>query len=230
MSPSKAQNYYSFTPTSATLSGFRESNVANFTAALNQSVSPSYVLEFDGAAKSVDYSMPQPGDYLFWPGEVEHGHFFWEFWAMPSINASGTYLVSDGYGGAHAVLFGFGYLDSIEAGRYQLTGNVWNGTNLTSFGSDEGPAPNEWGHFAVGWDGTNIITYFNGVPVGKKAFGGPRITPGGHQGTGRLLIGGSDHANLVGRIAQVRGFERSNPRAHMERSVRGLCATVCFLD
>ncbi len=84
----------------------------------------------------------------------------------------------------------------------------------------------------MGWDGTNIVTYFNGVPVGKTAFVGPRITPGGSQGTGRLLIGGSDHANLVGRIAQVRGFERNNPRAQVDSSVFAAYApqTVFAID
>ena len=230
--PSKEQDYYTFTPSSVTLTNLSDGRVANFTAALNLSVSPSYVLEFDGAPKSVDHSMPRPGDYLFWPGGVEHGHFFWEFWAMPGMNAGGTYLVSDGYGGAHAILFGFSNFGAREPGRYQLAGNVWNGNSLTNFGSDEGPAINEWGHFAVGWDGTNIVTYFNGVPVGKTAFVGPRITPGGSQGTGRLLIGGSDHANLVGRIAQVRGFERNNPRAQVDSSVFAAYApqTVFAID
>jgi carboxypeptidase family protein/concanavalin A-like lectin/glucanase superfamily protein len=232
LTSSKEQNYYEFAPQTVTLTGQQGSRSADFAATLEASVTPSHVLEFDGARKSVDYSMPKPGDYLFWPGGVEHGHFFWEFWAMPGINAGGTYLVSDGYGGAHAILFGFGHFGTREPGRYQLTGNVWNGNNLTSFGSDEGPATNEWGHFAVGWDGTNIVTYFNGVPVGKKAFAGPRITPGGNGGTGRLLIGGSDHANLVGRIAQVRGFERNNPRAQMGSSVFAAYApqTVFSID
>ncbi|MCM3903078.1 MAG: carboxypeptidase regulatory-like domain-containing protein [Pyrinomonadaceae bacterium] len=218
--PSKAQDYYSFTPATSTLTGLGESRVANFTAALNLSLSPSYVLEFDGAPKSVDHSMPLPGDYnLFWPDGLDYGHFFWEFWAMPGNNAGGTYLVSDGYGGAHALLFGVSHIGAREPGRYQLAGNIWNGTRLTSFGSDEGPAPNEWGHFAVGWDGSNIIVYFNGVPVGKTLFVGPRITPGGSHGTGRLLIGGSDHANFRGRIAQVRGYETYNPREAIGSSV-----------
>ena len=120
---------------------------------LNTSLTPSHVLEFDGAPKTVDYSMPLPDDYnLFWPDGVEYGHFFWEFWAMPGHNASGTYLISDGYGGAHAILFGVLNFGTIP-GRYQLGGNVWNGSFLTSFGSDEGPAPNEWGtpRRWVGW-------------------------------------------------------------------------------
>ena len=214
LTPWKEQDYYNFTPGSATLTAGSNSRVAEFKALLNASVSPSYVLEFDGSPKTVDYSMTLPGpDYnLFWPDGEDFGHFFWEFWAMPGDNAAATYMISDGYGGAHAILYGVSNFSQSEPGRYQLVGNVWNGKLLTTFGSDDGPAPNEWGHFAAGWDGANIVTYFNGVPVGKTPFVGPRITPGGIQGCGRLLIGGSDHSNFRGRIAQVRGFERNNPR------------------
>ena len=211
--PWKEQDFYVFAPESVTLSGRADDRTANFSAVLHASVSPSYVLEFDGTQKTVDYSMRLPGDYnLFWPDGLNYGHFFWEFWAMPAPNAGATYFISDGYGGTHAILFGVANLDSSEPGRYQLIGNVWNGSYLTSFKSDQGPAPNEWGHFAVGWNGSDIVVYFNGVPVGKTDYAGPRITPGGSRGTGRLLIGGSDHANFRGRIAQVRGYETYNPR------------------
>jgi len=213
LTPWKEQDYYNFTPTTATLTAAKNSRVAEFNALLNASVSPSYVLEFDGSPKTVDYSMTLPGpDYnLFWPDGENFGHFLWEFWAMPGENAGGTYMISDGYGGAHAILFGVSNFGGREPGRYQLLGNIWNGSFLTYFASDEGPAPYEWGHFATGWDGANIVLYFNGVPVGKTPWIGPRITPGGIQGCGRLLIGGSDHSNFRGRIAQVRGFERNNP-------------------
>lgn len=160
-----------------------------------------YVLEFDGAPKAVDYGN-------FWMEGVDLGHFFWEFWAMPGPNASERYLVSDGYGGAHAILFGFTYVGS---NQYIFTGNIWDGNHSTSFPSDEGPNVNEWGHYAVGWDGSSIITYFDGVPVGKTAFVGPRREFGPGGGGGRLLIGGSDHQNFIGRIWQVRGYENSNP-------------------
>ncbi|HKC64031.1 MAG TPA: hypothetical protein VKB86_10355, partial [Pyrinomonadaceae bacterium] len=82
----------------------------------------------------------------------------------------------------------------------------------TYFLSDEGPSVGEWGHYAVGWDGKSIITYYDGVPVGKQPFVGPRISPGRSWGASLLGIGGSDHQNLIGRIAQVRGYEDSNPR------------------
>ena len=132
---------------------------------------------------------------------------------MPGANAGATYILSDGYGGAHALLFGVGSFNSSESNRYELLGNLFDGVRFDNyFGSDVGPAIGEWAHFAVGWDGQNIITYYNGVPVGKTPFSGPRRTPGPGGGGGRLLIGGSDHSNFDGRIAQVRGYEDTNPR------------------
>lgn len=161
-----------------------------------------YVLEFDGSPQTVDY-----GD--FWPPDTDLGKFFWEFWAMPGANADARYLLTDGYGGAHALLFGF--FRVVDPVRYSLYGNIYDGTNITTFASDDGPAAGEWGHFAVGWDGRYVITYLNGVPVGRTAFAGPRRTPGPASGGGRLLIGGSDHNNLIGRIAEVRGYEGIDP-------------------
>ena len=121
-------------------------------------------------------------------------------------------MISDGYGGAHAILFGFAFYGANEPDRYELFGDVWDGSQVIFFSSDEGPAVGEWGHFGVGWDGRQIITYFNGVPVGRVPFSGPRRTPGWLGGGGRLLIGGSDHNNLIGHLAQVRGYEDRNPR------------------
>jgi protocatechuate 3,4-dioxygenase beta subunit len=210
LTPSIEQDYYTFAPVSQQLNSLSGNQSANFTATLAPLPQPSYVLDFDGYERTVDYG-------YYWPySSVELGHFFWEFWAMPGANAGATYLLSDGYGGAHALLFGFGFYGASEPGRYQLFGDTFDGvldiSHITFFGSDQGPAVGEWGHFAVGWDGQNIITYLNGVPVGKAAFTGPRHTPGAAGGGGKLLIGGSDHNNLVGRIAQVRGHEDSNPR------------------
>jgi hypothetical protein len=108
----------------------------------------------------------------------------------------------------------FGFDSNGERGRYSLYGNIWKGNNqAVAFESDEGPASNEWGHYAIGWDGQSIVIYYNGVPVGKTPFTGPRQTLGSDSGAGNLFIGGSDHQNLIGRIAQVRGYENNNPRA-----------------
>lgn len=204
LTPAPEQGYYKFTPASASLGGVK-SRTANFSAALKPPYRPSHVLEFGGAPMTVDYG-------YFWNHKRELGHFFWELWAMPDEKSSGGYMIADGYGGGHALLFGFSYLGGQELNHYQMSGNIWDGEQLKTFASDEGPEPFEWGHFAVGWDGRHVVTYFNGVPVGRKAFAGPRRTPGPGGGASRLLVGGSDHSNFTGRIAQVRGYEESNPR------------------
>ena len=202
LTPTKEQDFYAFAPAIQPLINLNAHQTANFTATFTPLSNPGYVLEFNGSPGTVDYG-------LFWPEGDSLGHFFWEFWAMPSEDSHTRYLLSDGYGGAHALLFGFNYG---TGNHYNLSGNVWDGSKATAFRSDEGPLPGEWGHFAVGWDGNHLITYYNGVPVGKQPFRGPRISPGRSWGASLLLIGGSDHQNLRGRIAQVRGYEDSNPR------------------
>lgn len=209
ITPSILQNYYTFAPASQTLNSLGSDQSVSFTATLVPLTNPTSVLEFDGTPKSVDYR-------VFWPGGVDLGHFFWEFWARPGSNAGATYMISDGYGGAHALLFGVANYGSSEPGRYQLLGDIFDGvldiTHVYYFGGDQGPAIGEWAHMAVGWDGQNVITYYNGVPVGRTSFKGPRQSPGVGQGGSWLLIGGSDHSNFDGRIAEVRGYEGSNPR------------------
>jgi hypothetical protein len=203
LTPSKEQNFYSFTPGSRTFNVNGDISM-DFSASALSLTSPSQVLEFDGTpGASIDYGQ-------FWPYDVDLGHFYWEFWAMPGEKTYSKYLLSDGYGGAHALLFGFSNGD--DQTRYSLTGNVFTGTDFIYFQSSEGPAPGEWGHLAVGWDGRNIITYYDGVPVGRTAFAGPRRSSPPDWGGGHLYIGGSNHSNLIGRIAQVRGYEGSNPR------------------
>jgi len=204
LTPSKEQDLYTFAPANQNFKNLSDHQTANFTGAPSPVTSPTYVLEFDGSPMSVDYG-------LFWPVRESLGQFYWEFWAMPGENTYTKYLLSDGYGGAHALLFGFNHGPE---GHYNLFGNIFDGTNANFFFSDEGPSPGEWGHYAVGWDGKNIVTYYDGVPVGKQPFAGPRISPGPDWGASLLGIGGSDHQNLIGRIAQVRGYEGNNPRAN----------------
>ena len=208
------QDFYTFSPASQSVVNLIGDRVFNYSVTFKPLPNPQQVLEFDGTQKTVDYGN-------FWPAYTELGPFFWEFWAMPMNDAGATYMLSDGYGGLHALLFGVASFGSSEPGRYEMSGNINDGlsgsANIYSFGSDSGPVPNEWGHLAVGWDGQNIITYFDGVPVGKVPYALPRQSTGIGNGAGRLLIGGSDHSNFHGRIAQVRGYEGSNPR--MNRSV-----------
>lgn len=193
--------FSNFTPVVFTVDNLNNDQIFNF-----KTTNLFSVLEFDGSPQTVDYGR----FFLLQPGQTQLGHFYWEFWAMPGTNTFARYMLSDGFGGAHALLVGF--IGDNTGQRYSISGNVWNGTTSIQFGSDEGPAANEWGHLSVGWDGNFIITYFDGVPVGLTPFTGPRMPGGDDNGAGKLFIGGSDHNNFQGRIAQVRGFENSNPR------------------
>jgi hypothetical protein len=207
LTPTIEQQYFLFAPASRTVDALIGDQALNFSGTL-QLPNPQKVLEFDGSPKTVDY-------FNFWPAFTDLGHFYWEFWAMPGPNQNPMYLLSDGYGGLHALLFGLANFNT-EPNRYQILGNVNDGVlggdHIFYFAGDQGPAIGEWGHIAVGWDGQNIITYFDGVPVGRTPYARPRQSVGPGQGSGRLLIGGSDHLNFAGRIAQVRGFEGTNPR------------------
>ena len=66
----------------------------------------------------------------FWPPqvsgvEVNFGtQFFWESWVCP---LGSGYLISDGYGGSHALLWGF------NGSPGPVYGNIWNGTAIQSF-------------------------------------------------------------------------------------------------
>jgi len=206
ITPFREQGFYTYGPQSHVLNGVKTGQGSlDFTSTYNASFNPSYVLEYDGTPMTADYG-------AFWDVNIPLGHFFWETWAMPGQNTSGGYMISDGYGGAHAILFGFGFLDGSEPNHYQLIGNTWNGNSIVSYASDEGPQVGEWGHYGVGWDGQYIVTYFDGVPVGRTRYDGVRMSSGPGFGASHLLIGGSDHSNFQGRLAQVRGNEGFNPR------------------
>ena len=159
-----------------------------------------YALAFDGSTQSIMYEN-------FWQPGTNLGMFFYELWVKPGRFESIRYLLSDGIGGSHAILLGL----TNSASQYLPSGNIWSGSDNIPFGGDDGPAAGEWAHIAVGWDGTRILTYYNGVPVGESAFAGERFTPGNDGGGGRLFIGGSNHQNFIGEISQLRAYEGTNP-------------------
>jgi len=163
------------------------------TASARRQPPVEYVLEFDGTPMTVDGGN-------FWPADVPLGHFFWEVRAQALPNPGVQYLISDGYGGAHSILFGL-RADGL------MTGNVWDGTKYTSFGSTSGAKADEWATLAVGWDGDTITCYYNGMPAGTTPYAGKRFSGGAVNGGGHLFVGGSDHLNFKGRIAWVKGYE-----------------------
>jgi hypothetical protein len=152
-----------------------------------------YVLRFPGPLAHVHHGR-------FWPdaGAVL-GEFLWDAWL---INKGGSYFISDGYGGAHALLWGFGGESTA------MTGNVWNGSASQSFTGNYAPGPLEWVHLAVGLKGGNLYTYVNGVPDSISAFSGTRVAAAWGGGAGVLFVGGSDHLNWIGDLALVRGWDR----------------------
>jgi hypothetical protein len=139
---------------------------------------------------------------LFWDGfSALTAHMFWEAWVR--LVSSEGYIVSDGYGGSHALLWGAN------------GGNIYNGSTSYSFGGDDGGGF-VWHHDAVamGRDtagNTWVLRFINGICDGRAAFTGTRTTVSAGGGGRTLFVGGSDHSNGHFYISQLRGFDKSNP-------------------
>jgi hypothetical protein len=135
----------------------------------------------------------------FWPANGENlGQFLWEFLVRLDGNSIGQgYIISEGYGGSHAILFGL---------TPNPSGNIFNGTATTSFNTaDYVPVyGSEWLHTAVGWDGKWVYLWVNGMCVSLTKFAGPRQAQGGF---GQLYLLGSSHSNFQGAIAACRAWE-----------------------
>ncbi len=142
---------------------------------------------------------------FFWPvttGTDLGSTFLWEGYAR-QLSSPTNYLISDGYGGAHALLL------SLSGG---INGNVYNGTSGTTFGGGYAPNVGEWVHWCLLWDGNaavpTIWAYINGVATGRTTFAGPRVTVNVSAGGGVLYVGGSDHSNGHYDVAAIRCWDR----------------------
>ena len=93
-----------------------------------------------------------------------------------------------------------------------MTGNLWNGTAITQFYDSYSVASGEWIHIALGWDGTYVTMYCNGIVTFYMLWSGPRTSPGA-SACGPLFVGGSDHSNLGAKLAFIRGWDQYNPLA-----------------
>ena len=127
------------------------------------------------------------------------GDFWFECWVAWD---SGQYVISEGPGGDHAILYGWGVTG-------KPSGNFWDNVSGVLFGGDDTVAPGEWHHLAVGWKKTGVAPkswiecYINGVPCGLVSYSGLR-----YAGDGTVTyIGGSDHSNYYGKIAALRLVE-----------------------
>jgi hypothetical protein len=173
-------------------------------AAAGGAVAGNLVLSLPGGAE-----LSHVNHGFFWPTVAGYDlgdGFLWEAWVKPGATVQNGFLVSDGYGGAHSLLWGFGGIPG------PVTGNVWNGTTSISFGGGYVVAAGEWVHVALLWPKGNqyVYSFVNGVCDGQAAFAGPRVTPA-PGGPGMLYVGGSDHLNLPMSIAALRGFDRGLP-------------------
>lgn len=166
----------------------------------------SYALRFLGGSADLNYGGHNVNHGLFWTRGAVLGNFWWEAWTQPLAGAN--YWLSDGHGGSHDFLCGW------DQGASQLgvSGNFWNqaGAAVVSFSSVDKIRAGTLHHTAVGWDGTNIKVYLDGVLTNSIAYSGNRGNIGGSE-DGILYIGGSDHANFIGWIFKVRGFEGTLP-------------------
>lgn len=140
----------------------------------------------------------------FWRAGISYSHCFWEAYIKPSSSQSSAgYFIADTQGGAHCLLWG---VQPSSATHYTITGNMHDGTNLTSFGLTEILPFDHWIHVAVGWDGSHILHWIDGILAYKQAYSpAQRKNPGGNDQT--LHVGGSDHNNFWGNIAWIRGYE-----------------------
>ena len=114
----------------------------------------------------------------------------------------------------------------ISATTFSINGSVGNGAytsggavagaggygqaGIVSFGADAFPYVGQFAHSATGFSDGMVVQYYDGVPVGAVPFIGARICPNAG-GNGKGHLGGSDHSNFIGRIAQYRIFEGTNP-------------------
>lgn len=131
--------------------------------------------------------------------------FLWQAWARID-SGQGNYILSDGNGGAHALLWD---------GR---AGNLFLDDSTDIFyGSDDDVPPGVLSFVEV-LSATEqataqkyIVTRQNGVPTGRVAFTALRTRSTQSTSNGYAFIGGSDHQNATFYLASLRAFDREYP-------------------
>lgn len=145
----------------------------------------------------------------FWQPSITLGNsMYWRAWINNTPTGGGTgYLVSDGYGGAHALLWnGYG------AGNINTTPG-----GTISYGSDDTIPDGQWFENAIGIVAdvsgqAGIVTWMNGVAVGFTSLGAnTRRTVAAASGAGTLYVGGSSHSQWNGQLAMLEAFDQVSP-------------------
>lgn len=133
----------------------------------------------------------------FWPTGVDLGPCMWRCWLR--FDNGAEYWVTEGFGGAHAILAGLG-------GSGGPAGNMFDGSGNVAFSGYYQAQDGEWLLYDVVYDESAIWVLINGIVCGRTPFDGPRLAQ-----YGDLMIGGSDHSNMKGAIAQVQAWEGQLP-------------------
>lgn len=150
---------------------------------------------------------------------IDHGPFWkpgqilsaagcqWEAWFMGDPFNEAGYIVSDGYGGAHALLW------SGASGNINFRDGS-NADQIVQYSSLSVPPPGVFSHLMVkvltdAWGNQFIETIINGISTCKTLVptGYTRAVCQGFQGQGTLFVMGSDHSEAVGWLASLRGWD-----------------------
>ena len=158
----------------------------------------------------------------FWtqPSHTIIGDCFWQGWAMCLGPTGGNqYLISDGNGGDHAILFGMAPStlsdDPDPAGHVRLsffaTDDNVGGEQVCLAQDCDFLRYGEWFHFAIGWEFGNIGAcqiWINGILSGWALLsGGHNRRCGSGVASGALYLFGSDHNGWLGRLAFLQGWD-----------------------
>jgi len=160
------------------------------------------VIYVDGFAQHINH-----GNYWFPGGTALTNTMRWEAIGQGDPWNPSGYIIADGYGGSHALLF------SGTSGNITFFDGVIQ--QIVTFGGDDTPPPGVFSHVQVAitpdaFGNSWIGVWVNGVPIGQTIVPGgaspwTRVTAG--IGSGTLYIGGSSHSNYKGYIAQIRGYD-----------------------
>jgi FlaG/FlaF family flagellin (archaellin) len=153
-------------------------------------------LNFDGTNEQVTTSSFAPGTTSMTA----------EAWIKPTGTARSQRIICKESGGGSVLeltVFDLGISQSS-----QLDIRLRTGTSTTTFAAGNIPRDGSWTHVAFTYDGSNIISYINGSPVGSRGKTGTivnhdcRIVIANYDGTGSRYFSGSIDEGRISNIAR----------------------------
>jgi len=176
---------------------------------------PPLVLTASGPGGApVNFVGPNVNHGVFWSvPDVDIGDCYWEFMAKTSDVSITGYAISDGSGGAHAMLIGF----QAATGGAVIGGDLCKGlvNPALSFTTQSCDLiqQDEWCDVSILVNiALNLcVVHINGIASCVSQWGvGTRKTATTDNSGGQLFVFGSDHLNLRGSIAWIAGWDTNN--------------------